>query len=189
MRISEKAPAEYSVIARIIFWAQKMKYGESLVPSKIWGRSPKLLYGLQALYRAIDRKSSPLEPALRVLINVLVSQINHCSFCLDIGTALLQKRGVAIEKALAIANFETDSQFTERERAALAYAEGVTRYEKQVDQPLFERLRRFFNDDEIIELTALIAYQNLSSKFNSALDIPSQGFCVSPIGKSMQAKS
>jgi alkylhydroperoxidase family enzyme len=42
------------------------------------------------------------------------------------------------------------------------------------------KLRRHFDDDAIVELTGLIAFQNLSSKFNSALDVPSQGFCQLP---------
>lgn len=178
MRIREKAHGEYSFFSRLIFWAQKKKYGESLLPSRLWGRSPKLLYGLQVFYRAIDRKDSPLEPSLRALINVKVSQINHCAFCVDIGHALLEKRGVSQEKILALPNHETDHQFTERERVAIVYAEAITRYDVGVDVNLFQRLSKAFTEDEIIELTALVGYQNLSSKFNAALDIPPQGFCL-----------
>lgn len=43
--------------------------------------------------------------------------------------------------------------------------------------PSSDQLKTFFDDDAIVELTGLIAFQNLSSKFNSALDVPSQGFC------------
>jgi alkylhydroperoxidase family enzyme len=43
-----------------------------------------------------------------------------------------------------------------------------------------ERLRSYFDDDGIVELTALIAFQNMSSKFNSALGVPAQGFCKMP---------
>jgi alkylhydroperoxidase family enzyme len=45
---------------------------------------------------------------------------------------------------------------------------------------LFERIRTHFNDDAIVELTGLIAFQNMSSKFNSALDLPAQGLCKLP---------
>ena len=45
---------------------------------------------------------------------------------------------------------------------------------------LMERLKCFFDEDGIVELTGLIAFQNMSSKFNSALDVPSQGFCSLP---------
>ena len=178
MRIPEKPDNEYPFFARFIMWTQKIKYGQTLLPARLWGRSPKLMYGLQALYRAIDRKSSPLEPPLRALISVEVSRINNCRFCVDIGEALLEKRGCSMEKIAALPDYETASAFSERERAALAYAEAMTRTDKGVDDALFSRLSAQFSADEIIELTALVGYQNLSSKFNAALGVPPQGFCL-----------
>jgi alkylhydroperoxidase family enzyme len=71
--------------------------------------------------------------------------------------------------------------FSEREWAALDYAEAVTRSDIQVEEGQFERLRAHFDDDAIVELTGLIAFQNLSSKFNSTLAVPPQGFCRLPI--------
>lgn len=178
MRISEKPLGDYPFFVRFIFWAQKKKYGESLLPSKIWGRSPKLMYGLQAFYRTVDRKSSPIEPALRSLIGVKVSQINNCDFCVDISSALLKKRGISIEKISALSDYQNSALFSEKEIVALRFAEAVTSREQETDDNLFARLKLFFSDDEIVELTALIAFQNLSSKFNAALQIPSQEFCV-----------
>ncbi len=180
MRVSEKDPSKYPLLATIIFWAQKKKYGQPLLPSKLWGRSPKLLYGLQVLYRTIDRKSSPIEASLRSLIGVQISRINHCEFCTDINASLLAKHGVSPKKIAQLREFENDTLFSERERAALAYAKCVTMTSERVDNDLFAKLKKQFTDDEIIELTAFVAYQNLSSKFNSALDIPAQGFCDFP---------
>lgn len=181
MRISKRPESKYPLWIRLIFRGQKKKYGDSLEPTRLWGHSPRLLMGLQALYSAIDRKSSPIDPALRSLVTVRVSQINHCSFCIDINSALLQKRGVPMDKVLAIAEYETNPAFNEKERAALAYAEAMTRSDKRVDDTIFQHLRAHFSEDAIIELTAVIAYQNMSSKFNAALDVPPQGFCPAPV--------
>jgi hypothetical protein len=57
----------------------------------------------------------------------------------------------------------------------------MTRSDLQADDEQVERLRSYFDDDGIIELTGLIAFQNMSSKFNSALGVPAQGFCKIPI--------
>ena len=65
--------------------------------------------------------------------------------------------------------------FDERERAALEYADAMTITGRDVDDALFARLRQFFDDDTIVELTETIAWENASSKFNRALRIPSQG--------------
>ena len=65
--------------------------------------------------------------------------------------------------------------YNEAERVALEYADCMTMSGREVSDDLFARLRRFYDDDALIELTAIIAWENASSKFNRALRIPSQG--------------
>ena len=64
--------------------------------------------------------------------------------------------------------------FDDRERAALDYADAMTITGSDVDDALFARLRQFFDDDALVELTETIAWENASAKFNRALRIPSQ---------------
>jgi alkylhydroperoxidase family enzyme len=77
----------------------------------------------------------------------------------------------------AVAGWRGSGVFDERERAALEYAEAMTYTDRGVTDEVMGALRKHFDEDAIVELTGLIAFQNLSSKFNSALDVPSQGFC------------
>ena len=178
MRIEPKAA--YPWYFRPFFWNQRRKYGAVLDSALLWARSPRLFLGVALLYGAIDRKGSPIEPALRSLLTVKVSQINGCAFCVDLNSATLVKRGVPMIKVEALSTWRESNLFNERESTALEYAEAVTRSDKRVDDELMGRLKRHFGDDAVIELTALIAFQNLSSKFNAALDVPSQGFCALP---------
>lgn len=92
--IPYKAESEHPLLVRLVFWFQKKAFGTILEPYFLWGRSPKLLDGFHALTAAITRKSSPIEPVLRALITVRVSQINVCPFCVDIHSATLLKLGV-----------------------------------------------------------------------------------------------
>jgi len=71
--------------------------------------------------------------------------------------------------------YATSPLYDEAERVALEYADGMTLSGREVDDALFARLRRFYDDDALVELTAIIAWENASSKFNRALRIPSQG--------------
>jgi alkylhydroperoxidase family enzyme len=87
---------------------------------------------------------------------------------------------VPAEKIAVLDNWEERDLFTEKERVALAYAEAVTLRSDAIDEGLMVRLKKYFDDDAIVELTALIAFQNLSSKFNSALGVLPQGFCSLP---------
>ena len=83
--------------------------------------------------------------------------------------------GISGEKILALDEYATSPLYDERERAALEYADAMTLSERDVDDDLFERVRCFFDDDAVVELTAVIAWENSSSKFNRALRVPSQG--------------
>jgi len=163
---------------KLFFWNQKRKYGDILAPARLWGRTPKVFATLAMLYGALDRRSSPIEPSLRTLITVRVSQINWCPFCVDINSATALKRGISQEKLADLVNFMTSELFTARERAALNYTEAVTFTERHPREEEFKELRRYFNDDAIIELTGLISFQNMSSKFNAALGVKPQGFCA-----------
>ncbi len=168
---------KYSWLSKIIFWAQKKKYGETLNPAYYWGRSKWLLLGLQIFYRCLDRKKSPLDKKLRTLLSLLVSQINHCDFCFDISSSFLKKLNIPEEKLVHLNKFKNNLLFTDKEQVALEYTEKMTVTGQKVSNELLIRVKQYFNEDEIIELTAWVAFQNMSSKFNAALHIPAQGFC------------
>ena len=82
--------------------------------------------------------------------------------------------GIPEEKILALADYATSPLYGEAERAALLYADAMTITGREVTDELFARLREFYTDDAIVELTAVIAWENSSSKFNRALRVPSQ---------------
>jgi AhpD family alkylhydroperoxidase len=180
MRVTTKPVNQYPWYIRPFFWKQKRKYGQVLEPGLVWGRSPKLFMGVAFLYGMIERRSNPLDPALRSLVTVRVSQINHCRFCVDVNSATLMKRGIGEEKVAALDDWQNSNLFDEKERAALAYTEAVTHSDREPDDAIHAELRRHFDEDALVELTGLIAFQNMSSKFNAALDVPPQGFCRLP---------
>jgi len=177
MRIATKPVSEYPWFLRPFFWNQKRKYGAILQPGLLWGRVPPLFAAVAALYGALDRKSSPLSPVMRSLVTVRVSQINWCRFCVDINSATLAQRSGSMEKVENLERWKESDLFDGKEKVVLEYTEAVTCSDRQVTDELMERLKAYYDDDGIVELTGLIAFQNLSSKFNSALDVPSQGFC------------
>ena len=82
--------------------------------------------------------------------------------------------GVPEEKILALSDYPSSPLYNEAERAALEYADCMTITGREVSDELFARLRQHYNDDQVVELTAMIAWENCSSKFNRALRIPSQ---------------
>ena len=180
MHVQVKPLNQYPWYLRPFFWNQKRKYGAVLDPGLLWGRSPKLFASVAFMYGVLDRKSSPLSPVLRSLVTVRVSQVNDCDFCVDINSATLAKRTGSMDKMLALSDWRNQGIFDQQERTVLEYTDAVTYTDGVVSAELMARLRTFYDDEGIVELTGLIAFQNLSSKFNNALDVPAQGFCQIP---------
>ena len=86
------------------------------------------------------------------------------------------RNGVSTEKIEALSDHAKSPFFSEAEKAALDYADAITDTNRDVDDELFARMRRHYDDDTIAELTMIIAWENASSRFNRAVRIPSQGF-------------
>ena len=92
-------------------------------------------------------------------------------------SAWSRAHGVTLEELGALADPANRAIFSERERAALAYAEAITTATLVPDN-LFDVVKQHFSDDEIIELTATINWEICAAKFNRALEIEAQGICA-----------
>ena len=95
---------------------------------------------------------------------------------MDANAAVGSRLGVPTEKIDALNDHATSPLFSEAEKVALEYADAMTDTSRDVDDELFARLKRHYDDDSIAELTMIIAWENASSCFNRAFRIPSQGF-------------
>ena len=109
---------------------------------------------------------SNLPPVLVDLVYLRISQINNCAYCLDMHTRDLLKKGQKIEKlALVQAWAEAGKLFDERERAALAWAETVTRVaETGVPDEAYQAARAVFEERELVDLTIAIGLMNVYNR-------------------------
>ena len=82
--------------------------------------------------------------------------------------------GVSDDKIEAVKDYANSDLFTQEERLALEFADAMTITGRDVSEELFQRLRGLFDEEALVELTATIAWENASSKFNRALRVPSQ---------------
>ena len=111
---------------------------------------------------------SKLPATLINLVYLRVSQLNNCAYCLDMHTRDLIKSGVKIEKlALVQAWAEAGGLFDERERAALAWAETVTRVaETNVPDEAYQAARKVFSERELVDLTIAISLMNAYNRMS-----------------------
>jgi alkylhydroperoxidase family enzyme len=95
---------------------------------------------------------------------------------MDIRHAVGVKAGIPEEELKAVDAYEGNASFTDREKAALAFAEAVTRDDREVSDACVERVRAHFSEAEIVELTFIVGYQTFASKFAKAFNLAPQGF-------------
>ena len=95
---------------------------------------------------------------------------------MDINSAVGSQSGVSDEQLAALTEYPKSPLFSERERLALPFADGMTITGEDVDDDLFARARAEFGEDGLVELVGVIALENFRSKANHALRIEAQGF-------------
>lgn len=93
------------------------------------------------------------------------------------------QEGLSEEQVAAVNDYATSPLFNRREKLALTYAERITRSDQDVDSALFAQLEAEFPPAALVELTATIAFENFRSKFNHALLVESNGFCLLKKGR------
>jgi alkylhydroperoxidase family enzyme len=178
--IPPKPLNEYPFYLRWFFRRQARKYGRTLTPSWLWGRLPAHFGGMLLLLGLFQRRSFTVDAALRSLVSARVAQLNGCEFCVDLNAFYLLQATGSMAKGEAVSHWRESVLYSSRERAALDYAEAVTDTARRVTPAEREALRQHFDDDGVVALTAWIAFQDLSAKFNSALGAEENGLCLPP---------
>src|SRR5215471_6343746 len=99
---------------------------------------------------------------------------------MDINSSRGMSHGATFEKLLAVERFRESPLYSPSERAALAFAEAVTRTPTNVTDAEFDAVRQHFTTPEIVELAWTVALEHFRAKFNTALGVQSQGLCILP---------
>ena len=98
------------------------------------------------------------------------------------------RNGASAEKVeAALSNYKKSPVFSTREKLALELCERMTYSGKQVTDRFFNRLKRHFSEEELVELAAIVALENFRSKFNPVFAVEAQGFCPLPVVKEVAA--
>jgi len=128
---------------------------------------PGAVPAVQALLKATREGGVPATTL--ELVHLRASQINGCSFCVDLGARGLKKSGETDERLFAVAAWREAPYFTDAERAALALAEAVTRLADQSDpvpDAVWDEAARYYDEKGLAALVLMIAMTNLFNRVN-----------------------
>ncbi len=180
MRIEGLERKQVGWLMKLGYSVMTRRYGKVITPAKVWARLPAASIGMAFAMWGIEEVSKGLDPKIKRLANLRTAQMVGCPFCIDIISSIGRKEGISDEQMRELGDFERSPLFTPAERAALGYVEEICRTPVDVPDAVFAELKRHFDSTQITELTAQVALENLRSRFNRALEIPSDGFCTLP---------
>ena len=121
--------------------------------------APDLLRAVLALSDAV--KASGLENGIKELVKIRASQINGCAFCIEMHTREARAAGESEERIYLLDGWRESPLYSERERAALAWTEALTRIaESHAPDDVYDELRQHFDEKETANLTTLIGVIN-----------------------------
>ena len=173
-RISLDPPRTLSY--RIASRFSRRRYGTVLDPVAAMGHNRRvgLSYGLFELQ--VERWRT-LDHGLKDLAVMMAAATIGCSWCMDFGYwESVMQHDVPAEKIRAVPRWRDSGVFTELERLVLEYAEAMTATPPSVTDEMAARLRGHLGEARLVELTAIVAVENLRSRINAALGLTSQGF-------------
>jgi alkylhydroperoxidase family enzyme len=158
-------------------------HGSGIEPLELWARQPKMMSAMGKFQGAV-RKGNLVDDRTNYLIELKGAQMIGCEYCVDLGSQICRNSGFSDEELLAVPRYRQSDLFTEREKLAMDYAVAVMRTPVEVTDELFARMKEHFTDDQLVEITALLAVVNLD-RFNAAFGIGPAGFsdgmvCVPP---------
>ena len=120
---------------------------------------------------------SPLEEHLLNLIYYRVSQINGCAFCLDMHSKDLRARGESEQRLYVLDAWREAPFYSNRERAALAWAEAVTiLHPGRVSDEVYLEAKKEFSEEELIDLTVAVITINAYNRLNIAFRAPAGSY-------------
>lgn len=163
------------LVARGAFRSSRKQAGTVMDPVRAFAHHPTLLAGYGALEMAAER-SHCVDERLKQLAVMRAAMLTGCEWCLDFGSAEVREAGLDEQDLRALPHYAESERFSELDRLVLDYASAATRTPVVVDDALVARLRKHLDDAQMVELTTMIALENLRARFNWALGIESQDF-------------
>ena len=127
---------------------------------QFYAKAPELIKQVQALNKAVDECG--LEHSLLHLVKLRASQINGCSFCVDMHSKEAMRDGDTQQRVFLVSAWKESPLYSERERAAFAYTEAVTLISNAgVPDALYEATLKHFSEEELVKLSVAIGMINV----------------------------
>jgi alkylhydroperoxidase family enzyme len=183
-RIEGVPTRKASPLVRLIYRLSRRRLKRDVDPIAVYAHAPGLLIGYGMFEQATGRLHN-VDERLKVLAETKAAAVVSCEFCCDIASSISREAGVTEAQLLALPRYRESGEFSDLEMLVLDYATAMSRTPTTVTDELFAQMREHFDERQLVEMTNVIALENMRARFNSAFDMTVAGFsdgmvCVAP---------
>jgi alkylhydroperoxidase family enzyme len=173
-RISLDPPR--TLLVRLMEAYSRRRYGKVLDPGLAFAHNTRVLMSYMRFEQKVE-KWDRLDPGLKQLAEMASAAPIGCEWCMDFGYWVAQDRGLPEDRIRKVPTWrEHPAAFTHLEQHVLEYAEAMTATPPAVTDELAAALRKELGEAAFVELTAIVALENMRSRINSAFGLTGQGF-------------
>jgi AhpD family alkylhydroperoxidase len=168
--------SQAGLLTRWVYAIARRRFGQVPEPLMASAHHPGLMWAGILHESAVEKAATTLDPALRDIVVHRVATVVGCSWCVDFGTMLALRTGLSVHRHRELARYADSDAFTEDEKLALSYADAMTALPMTVTDELMARLRERFDERKLVELTYLVALENMRARTNHAFGLTAQGY-------------
>lgn len=132
-------------------------------------RRPEIVKGFGVLTKAVMSPDGAVGLGFKRLLAHFASRAAGCQYCEAHSLIAAKIHGIADEKVAAVWEYQTSDLYTEAERVALDYALAAGSVPNAVDEPLMERMKQHWSDDEIVEILGAICLYGFLNRWNDSM--------------------
>ena len=187
-RVDPVSQAQAGWSVRITYWFTRRaitrltgRRTEAMIePVQVYARIPALLRGYARLEQATAGLTA-LPDRVKALAELRAATLTTCEYCVDLGSQVARRWGLTDAQLLALPAYRSSDLFTDADKIVLDYATAMSRTPVEVTDELFTALREQFDQIQLVELTHVIALENMRGRFNLALGIGAAGFSAGAV--------
>ena len=181
-RISGVAARDAGLLVKLVYRFTRRSLAQiteheperAIEPLELYAHAPGLLLGY-AMFEWANARLDGVDKRLSYLAELKAATLVQCEYCIDLGSQIARLSGLSDEQLLALPRYRESELFTPLEKLVLDYAVGMSRTPVDVSDALFAELREHLDEAQLVELTSVIALENMRGRFNLALGVGAAG--------------
>lgn len=166
---------ERGPLRKIAYRMARKRLGRVPEPFAVAAHHTQIFSAMSGFEMALE-KSKRVPLRYKVLGELRAAMVVGCEFCVDIGSMIALQSGLTEDEMKDLVDWRSSERFDEADRAVIEYADAISATPTAVPDELFERLRAHFDERQLVELTAAIAWENWRARFNWAFGLGKEGY-------------